>query len=511
MPALLRTRHALVLAAVAASIAAVTASAQSPSDTARRGTESDARRPADSLPRPAALPVPTAPGPAPPSSSTYDVGPDGAVVPRNAPYPRNPRYVAFPKPPRMRMPAPLVLNPPGVVQAPVWSTARHLVASGRTAADEQEFAPDGECRWYRTSHRPGMATPQDAARQGIGSAELAALHADIEPVGAWLEAVPALSRPVGVCALFSNGGLQANPALPEMIDAGYALRGGAILGFWPPSQLRRRGSRVVPDGEIPLLIFDFNRLPAGETSRGIIEDAEGRMFEEVPVTHTVQGFPVLFNTELYIPRNERPLTRPARTDRLLRWQIGAIDADLVTRRNDAARAAEQLAALGSPAQRALDERTIQLRAQASYGGQVERARASFESERAAEAGRLRARADTGDPAHPVQELLRMRASTQRRLAALTPEAAAAQGCLSPEVAGTTVPDVLAVDDPHCVQRMEEPNPDYYDRTLPRSRVQLVRIRGFAMRRPMESRPATANVNLLTGVDWSAFRRDRLRP
>jgi hypothetical protein len=430
------------------------------------------------------------------------------VLLRNAPYPRNSRYGSSPTPPRMRMPAPVVLNAPGVVQAPVWTMGRSGRADDRTPSDEREFPPDGECRWYLQPRRAGMATPQDAARQGITAAEMAALRADMEPVLAWLSSRPALDRPVGVCALFANYGLYASPGVPVMIDSGHALRGRAVLGFWPGAQLRRRADRIVADGEIAHLIFDFNVLPGGESSRYAIEDAAGPMFEEVPVTHTLNGLPVYANSDLYIPRSDRPLTRPVRTERLLRWQMGAIDADLSIRRRDAARAAEELAALQTPEQRARDERTILLRAQASFGGNVERARASFEGDRTADAARLRAAANVDDPAHPVQELLRMRAASERLLS--TPLEAAAPGCLTPAVAGTTVPDVVGTDHPHCVRRMEEPNPDHYDRALPRSRVQLVRVRRFDLRRSTDDRAAAANFNLVTGVDWRAFRDEVLR-
>ncbi len=73
-----------------------------------------------------------------------------------------------------------------------------------------------------------------------------------------------------------------------------------------------------------------------------------------------------------------------------------------------------------------------------------------------------------------------------------------------------MPDVVGVDDPNCVHRMEEANPDYYDRSLPRSAVQLVRISRFPLQRP-NSRPAAGNHNVVMGVDWRAFRDELLKP
>ncbi|MCU0648164.1 MAG: hypothetical protein MUF00_09230 [Gemmatimonadaceae bacterium] len=442
------------------------------------------------------------------TSDAYRVQPDGTVDIRPAPYPKNPRYGSSPTPPLMRMPAPVVLLEPGQTQSPVWSMGRTSSTTGRTAADDAEFPRDGECRWFLEQSGAGLVSPAFAARQGLRSQDLSALRTNINPIHAWLSRQPAVSRPSGVCALFSNDGAYATPDVPEMVDAAFAVRGHVMIGFWPGAQLKRRGTRVVADGEISHLIMDINVLPTGGLSRFRTADAIGTMFEEIPVTHTLQGWPLYNNRTLYIAANARPLTRPVRMDRLLRWQLAQIDSQLPILKRGVASYSEKLARMESPEQRANDERIIAERARWSFGGDIAKARASFERERKDEMDRLRARADVNDLANPLAVLSSMRNATDQRLASLSPHDAAAQGCLTSIVAGLTVPDVVTVNDPHCVRRMEEANPEYYDRSAPRSAVQLVAVSRFRLRR-IDSRDDDGAYNLVFGVDWQAFAREVL--
>jgi hypothetical protein len=529
------TCHFAGAVAVALFIGVQGAVAQSPFDAMKRAAEAEALRRAEQALRNAATPpAPASPAPPPsqttpsqptpsqtsssqsgssaamsaPPNAAYKVQEDGGVILEVAPYTKTARYGNFPTPPLMRMPAPIVLAAPGQLQPPVWSKGRASSADGRTAADEKEFSPDGECRWYLQQSTAGMASPQDAARQGVSSAEMNALRANINPIYEWMSKQAGVDKPVGVCALFSNSGVYATPSNPSMISAGFALRGSVMVGFWPGGQLKRRGERIVAEGEISHVMLGVNQLPSGQLSRLAIADAAGEMFAEIPVTHLLQGFPLYRNGGLFIAVNDRPLTRAVRTDRLLRWQMAEIDKDLPARKSEAARKAEQLARMESPEQRAQNEAIIAERAKRSYGGDMAKARASFESERKDELDRLRAQADPNAPGSPLGILTRMRAEAETKLKTMSPQDAAAQGCLSSVVADTVVPDVLPISDPNCVHRMEEANPDYFDRSAPRTKIQIIDLSSFPLRR-VDSRDDDAAYNLLVGVNWQALRRDVL--
>jgi hypothetical protein len=395
---------------------------------------------------------------------------------------------------------PVVLAPPGQVRTATWPAPPPPPAT-------PAFATDAPCDWLPDSApaaAPPRSAPGGAARPASveTAAETAALRAQIDRVGAFFKAQPAIHPAIGVCPIFHNRGSTRQRA------EGFAMVGFFGVGYWPAEWLERRNGRLVFDGEIGHAWADVNQIRL-DGSRFTIRDARGEMFEPVPVTHEMQGFPVYGGRQLVVTRHDRPLFRPASTERLLRWQLGEIGIALPPAQAQAEREAANLERMSSPEQLARDEQTLQRRAQLSFGGDLSRARASWEAERAAEVERLRARADTTRPDHPVALLTQLQAESQARLAALTPERAAEPGCLSPRIRGTTVVDVVPVDDPACVRPMVEPNPDYFDRTLPPSAIQVISFREFDIdpERHGAKRDRAARANFFWGVDWQRLRRE----
>lgn len=406
-------------------------------------------------------------------------------------------------------PPPMVLAAPGQVRAATWpappAAAQPSVQPARPPAVPPAFAPDAPCDWLpdtRSAAPPQAPGPAGTARET--PAEAAALRAQIDRIGAFFKAQPAIHPAIGVCPIFHNRGSARQRA------EGFAMVGFFGVGYWPAEWLERRNGRLVFDGEIGHAWVDVNQIRL-DGSRFTIRDARGEMFEPVAVTHEIQGFPVYGGGQFIVTRHDRPLFRPASTERLLRWQLAEIATALPPAQAQAEREAANLQRMSSPEQLARDEQTLQRRAQLSFGGDLSRARASWEAERAAEMERLRARADTTRPDHPVALLTQLQADSQARLAALTPERAAEPGCLSPRIRGTTVVDVVPVDDPACVRPMVEPNPDYFDRTLPPSAIQVISFREFDIDpdRRGAKRDRAARASFFWGVDWQQLRREVL--
>jgi hypothetical protein len=405
-------------------------------------------------------------------ASRYDI----ANSPRRAPAP----------------PPPVLLAPPGQVRPATWP-----VAPPGARRQGAAFPVDGPCDWLpdHNSSRPGSNPSATAA-------EAAALRAQINRIGAFLKAQPTIHPAIGVCPLFVNSGSA------RRLAEDFALVGGFGVGYWPADWLDRRNGHSVFDGEIGYAWVDVNQIQL-DNSRFTITDARGQMHETVPVTHLMHGFPVYGGVQFIVTRHDRPLFRPATVERLLRWQLGAIETALPPARAQAERDAAEVQRLESPGQRVRDEETIRLRAQTSFGGDMARARASWERDRAGEIERARARADTARPDHPVALLLRLQAESQARLAALTPERASEPGCLSPRIIGTVLSDVVTFDDRFCLRPMVEPHPDFFDRSLPRSAIQLVSFRTFDLDpgQPAGRRDLDARASFFWGVDWQRLRRE----
>jgi hypothetical protein len=397
-------------------------------------------------------------------------------------------------------PAPpaLELLPPGQVRPAVGATGTAPVQ--RPPASATEFALDAPCSWLPDSR--GSSPTDQGSRET--AAESAALREHIGRIGAFFKTQATIGPAAGICPVFVNSGSM------RRLGADFALTGFFGVGFWPAELLSRRNGRIVFDGEIGHAWADVNLLRL-DGSRLIISDARGEMFEDVAVTHRMQGFAVYRGQQFIVTRNDRPLFRPTAKGRLLRWQLDQIAQALPPARAQAEREAARLREATSPEQAARDEEIIQQRAQRSFGGDLARARASWQAERSAELERLRARADVTRPEHPVAVLLRLQADTQARLAALAAEQASAPACLSPPLRGTTVPDVLAVDDPHCVHPMVEANPEHFDRTLPRSAIQVISFRLFDLdpAAPNAKKDRAARAVFFWGVDWQRLRREVL--
>lgn len=299
--------------------------------------------------------------------------------------------------------------------------------------------------------RRSGAGPNAVQAKRASAAEAQALRENIARIEAFFSGDARFATPLGVCMQFSNNGWRGG------IEGGHALQGGLLIGAWPGEWLYRRNGRLVFDGETRHIVGAVNTMPTDEHS---LDDDQGVMLRaDSPVLRQVgthQGLPVYDGGLLVIARNDRPLFRPASFERLARWVLAE-----------------------------LDHRQFESRTGAS------------ERERAARAAEVR------------RELT---ASFER----LSPAERAAPGCFTGREVdfGSRLRLVVPAADPRCDTRMVEPNPEYFDRRLPRSAIQLVTLRtlprepprgGLVGVRREHLKVTWMNQAIFWGADWNAFR------
>lgn len=320
----------------------------------------------------------------------------------------------------------------------------------RDAAARQQFPSDAPCRWL-PARRSG-AGPNAAQARRASAADVQALRENIARIEAYFSGNPRFATPLGICMQFSNGGWRGG------IEAGHALQGGFMIGAWPGEWLYRRNGRLVYDGETRHIVGAVNTMPTDPTNS--IEDAQGAMTRAVSrmvrPAGTHQGFSVHDGGLLVIARADRPLFRPASFERMARWVLAELD------------------------HRQFESRT-----------------AASERERAGKAAALR---------RELTAALARMSATER----------AAPGCfVTDEVEfRSSISLVVPAGDARCATRMVEPNPDVFDRSLPRSAIQLVTLRnlppqppqgGLVGMRSARMKVTWMNQAIFWGTDWAAFR------
>ncbi|TKB68409.1 MAG: hypothetical protein E8D47_02860 [Nitrospira sp.] len=420
--------------------------------------------------------------------------------------------------------APVILANPGElvplppVGTPTIVFSRHdNRPDTRNEWSKKEFPWNGECRWLPTTwgDKPG-----GGAR--VTPAEREAVKAQLERVIAGFKAAPVLNPPVGFCPWVRSAGSD------DIIELGFALRSSFGLWNWTTRDLYRSAPNgPVRNGEMSPLNFAFNKIPGGgDVGEFVASDVEGEFYSDARIVFLFQGFPVFGAVDassfydarltLVIPLNNRPLFRDMPLGRVIRWQISEMDKELARQKSIMETAKQQYDAYFGPAARAEEERIINIRIErqaAHTPEQQAKVRANREAEVEASTTALRAKWDVAaNVDHPFNVTTRRKGEAQARLAKLTPADTAQAACLIRR--GNEPPDIAGAGDAACSFKLIEHNPDYYDRRLPRTQVQLVSMYGLSDRGPGAGMPATtrfawANSHTTYGLDWQKLRRDVL--
>lgn len=336
-----------------------------------------------------------------------------------------------------------------------WAGERSRQPDGpdrRDAAARQEFPSDAPCRWLPPLRSGAGPTAAQAARASPTEAQ--ALRANIARIERFFRDDPRFASPLGLCMQFANGGWRGE------IEGGHALQGSFSIGAWPGEWLYRRNGRLVFDGETAHIHGSVNRMPVDRNNsiadaRGTITRADSPLLKPVG-SH--QGFAVYGDGSLVIARADRALFRPASFERLARWVLAELDHRQFEGRRNPTPREQDAAAKAAAVRRALTEALARM-------NEVERA---------------------------------------------------APGCfVADEVEfGSRIGLVVSATDPRCATRMVEPDPDYFDRRLPPSAIQLVTLwpfrpdppQGGVVGAPRASLRAHWMVQaLFWGTDWAAFR------
>lgn len=418
---------------------------------------------------------------------------------------------------------PIVLTKPGEITAlpPAGTPSSYKLPDydkdedPRNEWSKQEFPQHGECRWLPTEWggKAGMGAK-------ITKAERQAIRDSNERVRAFLATAPVVSPPVGFCPMMVSAGSN------DGVDLGYALESSFMIANRQASDIARAkpGGRLQV-GELSHLIFRFNIIPgSGDTGADVVtrmaaKDEQGEFFATPIPSHIFQGFPVYRNSLLVIARNNRPLYRPTPLSRVLRWQLAQFDEELKRAQGSINSARREYDSYFASEAKAEQEKILAMRIERQYAKtdeQKAKVRADYEAEIKESTERLRARWEIeGKPEHPFNVAQLRKKQAQDRLSALTPAQSKSPACLVKREPSYTTQDVGVSGDSNCQFDLVEPNPDYYDRSLPRDALQLVSIDRFPSEAPKGGLPGSryrnmwANGHMMWGLDWQKFRREVL--
>lgn len=425
---------------------------------------------------------------------------------------------------RPTAPGPILLLPPGqVVPLPAPGTPSQMPLPDydkdedtRNEWSKKEFPHWGECRWMPVAWggkaldtQPGTVAQRQAVRLAL------------EKAITFLRTAPVGNPPIGICPWVVSAGADGR------IDQGHAFASSFLLANWGSKTLSRRTPAApVSRGELLHLGFTFNQMPGQRVSpEGPFQDTQGEFFAQGQPDGLFQGFPAYFSLSnldenyLVIPRNNRPLFRPVAVDRMIRWQLTQFDEELKRLQSLIDGARRQYDGYFSPAAKAEEERIITIRSERERATTPEaqaRVRANREAENAAATRTLREQWDTAAaPDHPFNVATRRRAEASTRLVSLTADQAREPACLIKREQSYITPDIAPAGTSTCAFNLVERNPDYYDRTLPPTALQLLVLSRFSWVSPVGGLPGNrrrfiwANRHTIWGLDWQKFRRDVL--
>lgn len=413
---------------------------------------------------------------------------------------------------------PVVLAKPGELLSlpPPGTPSRYKPADydkdARNEWSKAEFPTDGECRWL-PADLVAYRGPGDAKQT---KSENAAQLALIERFREFVAKTPVMSPPIGVCPRLVSAHGQSSR------DQGkFALKSSFMLQLWPAWNVERnKPNGPISYGELTHLIFDVNRLRSVPMGPIVAKDAEGDFFAEPRPTHTFQGFPVYNNTILVVARNERPLWKSVPLQRLLNWQLTQFDDELKKIRDQMDRSQREYDKYTSAEGKVEEELVLAKRFEAQYAKTPEaqeKVRASARAEWDAQYEALLDRAQARKPDHPLNVLMPRKQALEQRLASLSKDDASKPGCIVPRSKQYEVPEVVAADDSSCVHPMVQYDADYYDKSIPRTAMQLLVMDRFNPKPPVGGRPVQryindwANSHVVYGLDWQKVRQELMRP
>lgn len=419
---------------------------------------------------------------------------------------------------------PILLVPPGqVVPLPTPGTPSQMPLpdydkdeDNRNEWSRKEFPHWGECRWMPVEWggkpldtQPGTVAQRQAVRQSL------------EKAIAFLQTAPVGNPPIGICPWVVRAGADGR------LDQGLAFESSFQLANWGSKTLSRRtpGGRV-SRGELLHLGFTFNQMPGQRISpEGPFQDGQGEFFAQGQPDGLFQGFPAYFSLGnpdenfLVIPRNNRPLFRPVAVGRMIRWQLAQFDEELKRLSATIESAKRQYDSYFSATGKAEEERIVGIRIERERATTPEaqaRIRANRDAENAAAIKKLREQWDAAaNPEHPFSIATRRRAEAQARLASLPADEAQRPACLIKREQSYITPDIAPSGTATCAFTLVERNPDYYDKTLPPTALQLLVLSRFSWLPPIGGLPGDrrrytwANRHTIWGLDWQKFRRDVL--
>jgi hypothetical protein len=348
----------------------------------------------------------------------------------------------------------------------------------------------------------------DLARSGATAAEVKTLVGKMDALRALLMASPAVARPVGFNARIS--GYLTDFLVPERPDLkarDFPLSAGLWFGAFPP-EFNDDGS--VDWGETIQIPFDVNLLPRWQTNK----PTDWQDITTDVVLHParyVGGFAGLprFGRLLIIKKNTKPLWTPVSLQETLQLVVAQRKKDVSPYEDAVARIKKEHAAW--TAQHAERQRIQKALAPSQKDPQAYLAQAA-QLERVEETTFRKQLAEMTPTANQfwAAALARLR-EAEHDLGSLSAAEGAVPACLLERVEATApLSRFVPATTPNC-RPVIRPNWDYFDRSLPRTEIQLITIglRECSNDLNVASGPNPAgcptNLALLRSLDWESVK------
>lgn len=408
----------------------------------------------------------------------------------------------------------------GVAAQPTSTEAYILSPEWLPQLSQPVVPPSGEAgEWFPWRGAYYVDATYIVRELGLSAEEVKTWDSQLRAVVDFLRRTPVLGAPSGFSPS-SSASIRKFWDGPGAASGRAPLVGGLLIGAWIPDQIvtGADGGRKI-DGETRFLMIDFNDIPLGH-GEAWMEDEQGRFF---PLPHLPSPFPggQIVGYELLVTRpGKSPAYVPVSQERVLRalLETGREAEQLVESSLEGNR--EQLAlylsAENEAARREEIERTTQ--------GYIERNRMEPEAARQrAEAideryiEQLR-EAAYPPPDAPVYDAVNRAKVLRAQLDAMTAAERQAPAWIS--VAGGTLYEGFELRAPNAPGSapVMQINPEFFDRTLPRTTIQalnvieLHEIAPLAHERPDDVWSTGYRVNLLIlqQTDWVALAEQLLK-
>ncbi len=355
------------------------------------------------------------------------------------------------------------------------------------------------------------ATVGARTERSATAADVKAFEGQLVALRAILQRAPGVATPKGFSVEVWGhlAGYRAAPGQPPA--SAVPLGGGASFGAFPIFEYERGGKTIREDtGETALLQFVVNQVSAAVFDGEPVPDwtgSDSEAFLEPPARGLVAGFH-RFGDVLIIKTNPRPVWVPVSMEQAIGLTTAARAKELAEYREAADRIKADLADARDPAKKA--ERFAGFKTVAASQPDPQKFLADMEQvEKEAEARLVADLApDGGGTMTKVVEIERAMADAGAWLKELSPADRAAPACFA-QAGATPRERFRAGSIPGCVPAVQ-PNPAFFDRSLPRSVPQVVVVPQVA--RCMDNQPervstpagCPANRQLLETLDKQAL-------